>query len=97
MQNCFSLLALDQQDEVASTSYRRLSTTKHDVWDVRPAADDPRVFAIMDKTKLTIMRELDAEAPIVTRHYLISFGDLEAAMVDLDALMADPEVHILPA
>lgn len=95
MQNVLKVVALDEADEATGSTTTQLSIHRTDVWDVCWASDDPHAFAIMDKTKLTILHDLHAEDPIVTDHFLVSFGQLEADMVDLDALMQDPEVRQL--
>ena len=97
LQNTLTVLSLTEGDEATGTSHSTMAISKPDVWDVRWATDDPQAFATMDKTKLTIMRDLHAEAPIVTNHFLVAFGELEAEMVDLDTLMQNPEVrqHLL--
>jgi hypothetical protein len=98
LQNRFRMLALEEHDSTTNTPYTMLPLERSDVWDVRWATDDALVLAVMEKTKLYIVRDLDVEAPIVTSHYPVSFANLEATMVNLDAIMKKPEVrsrHVL--
>ena len=54
------------------------------------AADDPHGFAIMEKTKLSIVNGTEAEAPVPTTSYMLGLANLEASNVDLDAIMQNP-------
>jgi WD repeat-containing protein 35 len=90
------LLSLNEPDAAAATSHTIHNIDKGDVWDVKWASDDPHAFAVMEKTKLSIVRGVDSEPPVITSHYVASFEDLEALMVDLDGIMREPEVRLQP-
>lgn len=94
LQNRFSLLALDVQGGTSNTSHTKLPLERNDVWDVYWATDDPQGFAIMEKTKLSIVSGIEAEPPVPTLHYPLGFANLEVSLVDLDAIMQVPEVRL---
>nr|XP_032817286.1 WD repeat-containing protein 35 isoform X1 [Petromyzon marinus] len=64
---------------------------RKDVWDVRWAADNPDLFAMMEKTRMYVFRNLDPEEPIQTSGYICSFEDLEIKSVLMDEILRDPE------
>ncbi|KAA0197686.1 hypothetical protein HAZT_HAZT001209 [Hyalella azteca] len=76
-----------------------LKFERKDVWDICWASDNPEMFALMEKTKMCIFRNMDAEQPMPSSGYLCSFKDLEVTAVLLDEVMQDPEFlntdHIL--
>uniref|UniRef100_A0A6A7G3L3 WD repeat-containing protein 35 n=4 Tax=Hirondellea gigas TaxID=1518452 RepID=A0A6A7G3L3_9CRUS len=76
-----------------------LKFERKDVWDVCWASDNPEMFALMEKTKMCIFRNMDPEQPIPSSGYLCSFHELEVTAVLLDEVMQDPEFlnadHIL--
>ena len=49
--------------------------------------DNPTVFALMEKTRMYIFRDLVPEEPVLSSAYLCSFSDLEIRAVLLDQLM----------
>lgn len=63
-----------------------------DVWDVRWAQDDHATVAVMEKSKLLILHDGEAEDPIRTNSYLRAFGSLEVNMIDMVSLMTKPLV-----
>uniref|UniRef100_A0AAQ4Q112 WD repeat-containing protein 35 n=1 Tax=Gasterosteus aculeatus aculeatus TaxID=481459 RepID=A0AAQ4Q112_GASAC len=64
---------------------------RKDVWDMKWAHDNPDLFAMMEKTRMYVFRNLDPEEPIQTSGYICSFEDLEIKSVLLDEIMKDPE------
>ncbi|XP_010877761.2 WD repeat-containing protein 35 isoform X1 [Esox lucius] len=64
---------------------------RKDVWDMQWANDNPDLFAMMEKTRMYVFRNLDPEEPIQTSGYICSFEDLEIKSVLLDEIMKDPE------
>uniref|UniRef100_A0A3Q2XUY4 WD repeat-containing protein 35 n=1 Tax=Hippocampus comes TaxID=109280 RepID=A0A3Q2XUY4_HIPCM len=64
---------------------------RKDVWDMKWAKDNPDLFAMMEKTRMYVFRNLDPEEPIQTSGYICSFEDLEIKSVLLDEIMKDPE------
>eukprot|EP00965_Chrysotila_dentata_P061632 2041159-Pleurochrysis_carterae.AAC.2 len=64
---------------------------RKEVWDMKWAADDPNLFAIMEKTRMYIFDELVPEEPIVSSAYLCSFSQLQVRTLSLDQLIRSPE------
>ncbi|XP_034051333.1 WD repeat-containing protein 35 isoform X2 [Thalassophryne amazonica] len=64
---------------------------RKDVWDMKWANDNPDLFAMMEKTRMYVFRNLDPEEPIQTSGYICHFEDLEIKSVLLDEIMKDPE------
>jgi hypothetical protein len=71
---------------------KALPIDRSDVWALCWAEEDPKLFAMMDKNRLVIVQDLQAEEPSPTGSFLIRFGNLEAELADLSNIMADPEV-----
>ncbi|KAG8445687.1 hypothetical protein GDO86_010460 [Hymenochirus boettgeri] len=69
----------------------QLKLERKDVWDMKWASDNPDLFAMMEKTRMYVFRNLDPEEPIQTSGYICSFEDLEIKSVILDELLKDPE------
>ncbi|CAH0392141.1 unnamed protein product [Bemisia tabaci] len=63
---------------------------RRDVWAVCWASDNPQLLAIMEKTRMYIIRGNDPEEPILTSAYIASFRDLEIKAVHLDDLLQSP-------
>ncbi|XP_032149939.1 WD repeat-containing protein 35 isoform X2 [Sapajus apella] len=68
-----------------------LKLERKDVWDMKWAKDNPDLFAMMEKTRMYVFRNLDPEEPIQTSGYICNFEDLEIKSVLLDELLKDPE------
>ncbi|XP_062851768.1 WD repeat-containing protein 35 [Trichomycterus rosablanca] len=64
---------------------------RKDVWDMKWANDNPDLFAMMEKTRMYVFRNLDPEEPIQTSGFICSFEDLEIKSVLLDEIMKDPD------
>ncbi len=62
-----------------------------DAWDMVWAEDNPQLFAMMEKTRMYIMRGLDLEEPVLSSGYLCGFKDLHIKAVLLDEVMKSPE------
>ncbi|CAG0891619.1 unnamed protein product [Cyprideis torosa] len=91
-----SLLELEGSGVEGTGEFLKLE--RKDVWDVRWACDNPELFAVMEKTRMYIFRNLDPEEPVTTSGYICSFSlsafvhsDLEIQSVLLDDIMQDPE------
>lgn len=69
----------------------QLRFERKDVWDIKWADDNPELFAMMEKTRMYIFRNLGPEEPIQSSGYLCKFSDLEVTSVLLDEIMADPD------
>ncbi|XP_031790056.1 WD repeat-containing protein 35 isoform X3 [Piliocolobus tephrosceles] len=68
-----------------------LKLERRDVWDMKWAKDNPDLFAMMEKTRMYVFRNLDPEEPIQTSGYICNFEDLEIKSVLLDEILKDPE------
>ena len=51
---------------------------RKDVWDMKWANDNADLFAMMEKTRMYIFRNLEPEEPILSAGYICSFSDLVA-------------------
>lgn len=69
----------------------QLKFERKDVWDMRWAEDNPELFAMTEKTRMYIFRNLDPEEPILSSGYICQFNDLQIKSVLLDEIMKDPE------
>ncbi|XP_031567757.1 WD repeat-containing protein 35-like isoform X2 [Actinia tenebrosa] len=68
-----------------------LKFERKDVWDMKWADDNSELFAMMEKTRMYIFRNLDPEEPILSSGYICQFNDLEVKAVLLDEVMKDPD------
>ncbi|XP_077008272.1 WD repeat-containing protein 35 isoform X1 [Tamandua tetradactyla] len=64
-----------------------LKPERKDVWDMKWAKDNPGLFAMMEKTRMYVFRNLDPEEPIQTSGYICHFEDLEIKSVLLDEIL----------
>ncbi|KAJ7408453.1 WD repeat-containing protein 35 [Willisornis vidua] len=69
----------------------QLKLERKDVWDMKWAKDNPDLFAMMEKTRMYVFRNLDPEEPIQTSGYICNFEDLEIKSVLLDEVLKNPE------
>ena len=60
---------------------------RKDVWDMKWANDNADLFAMMEKTRMYIFRNLEPEEPILSAGYICSFSDLEIRAVLLDEIL----------
>jgi WD repeat-containing protein 35 len=68
-----------------------LPQEKKEVWSVIWSSDEPNLCAIMEKNRLYVMRDFEAEEPVLTPGYLCDFTDLEVKAVLLDDILKAPE------
>eukprot|EP00069_Balaena_mysticetus_P001352 bmy_03844T0 len=68
-----------------------LKLERKDVWDMKWAKDNPDLFAMMEKTRMYVFRNLDPEEPIQTSGNICNFEDLEIKSVLLDEILKNPE------
>ncbi|BES89664.1 WD repeat-containing protein 35-like [Nesidiocoris tenuis] len=66
-------------------------TERRDVWDMMWACDNPDLIAIMEKTRMYIIRGTEPEEPINSGGYICQFQDLEIRTCILDEVMMTPE------
>ncbi|XP_011304110.1 WD repeat-containing protein 35 [Fopius arisanus] len=64
---------------------------RKDVWAVCWAVDNPSLLAIMEKTRMYVIRGLDPEEPISCSGYICSFQELEIRCILLDDLVHKPD------
>ncbi|XP_010201833.1 WD repeat-containing protein 35 isoform X2 [Colius striatus] len=69
----------------------QLKLERKDVWDMKWANDNPDLFAMMEKTRMYVFRNLDPEEPIQTSGYICNFEDLEIKSILLDEILKNPE------
>ncbi|XP_072032249.1 WD repeat-containing protein 35-like isoform X2 [Amphiura filiformis] len=70
---------------------QHLDFERKDVWDMKWAEDNTELFAMMEKTRMYIFRNLDPEEPILSSGYICHFEDLNIKAVLLDEILKDPE------
>ncbi|XP_053141283.1 WD repeat-containing protein 35 isoform X2 [Hemicordylus capensis] len=70
---------------------QQLNPERKDVWDMKWAKDNPDLFAMMEKTRMYVFRNLDPEEPIQTSGYICNFEDLEIKSVLLDEILKNPD------
>lgn len=57
----------------SSSSEASNSFQRRDVWTMKWASDDPELLAIMEKTRMYVIRGFNPEEPISTSAYIASF------------------------
>eukprot|EP00753_Platysulcus_tardus_P015766 PLAT5272.2.p1 GENE.PLAT5272.2~~PLAT5272.2.p1 ORF type:complete len:1194 (+),score=710.47 PLAT5272.2:43-3624(+) len=63
---------------------------RKDVWSMMWAEDNPELFALMEKTRMYIYRDMEPEEPVLSSGYLCAYRDLQIKAVLLDEVMASP-------
>merc|ERR1740138_1096391 len=69
----------------------QLEFERKDVWSMRWASDNPDLFAIMEKTRMYIVRGLQPEEPVLSSAYICAFKDLQIQSVLIDEVIQNPE------
>jgi WD repeat-containing protein 35 len=69
----------------------QLEFERKDVWNMRWASDNPDLFAIMEKTRMYIVRGLQPEEPVLSNAYICAFKDLQIQSVLIDEVIQNPE------
>eukprot|EP00746_Dinoflagellata_sp_MGD_P003051 gnl/MRDRNA2_/MRDRNA2_105954_c0_seq1.p1 gnl/MRDRNA2_/MRDRNA2_105954_c0~~gnl/MRDRNA2_/MRDRNA2_105954_c0_seq1.p1 ORF type:complete len:1217 (-),score=242.16 gnl/MRDRNA2_/MRDRNA2_105954_c0_seq1:227-3877(-) len=69
----------------------QLSFERKDVWNMCWASDNPDLFAIMEKTRMYIVRGLQPEEPVLSNAYICGFKDLQIQAVLIDEVVQNPE------
>lgn len=64
---------------------------EQDVWDMHWSEECPDHIAIMEKTRLYILRGNNPEEPLTSSAYICQFKELEVKSVHLDDIMQTPE------
>ncbi|XP_033640666.1 WD repeat-containing protein 35-like isoform X1 [Asterias rubens] len=70
---------------------QKLEFERKDVWDMKWAEDNTELFAMMEKTRMYIFRNLDPEEPILSSGYICHFENLQITSVLLDEILKTPE------
>ena len=70
---------------------KTLDFERKDTWDMVWSEDNPKLFAMMEKTRMYIFNDLDPEEPVLSSGYLCTFKDLTIRAVMLDEVMASPD------
>lgn len=68
-----------------------LEYERKDAWDMLFSRDNPKLFAVMEKTRMYIFRDLDPEEPVLSSGFMAEFTDLRIRSVLLDEIMAQPD------
>lgn len=97
--NMFSLFDFEVINSEAGKSTRQRATLKgehlefekKDTWDMVWADDNPELFAITEKTRMHVFRNLESEKPIVTCGYLCKYSALQVKVALMDELMITPD------
>mmetsp|Transcript_20542 Transcript_20542/g.58181 ORF Transcript_20542/g.58181 Transcript_20542/m.58181 type:complete len:1228 (-) Transcript_20542:92-3775(-) len=74
-----------------STIGTQLEFERKDVWNMQWASDNPDLFAIMEKTRMYIIRGLQPEEPVLSNAYICAFKDLQIQSVLIDEVIQNPE------
>lgn len=89
------LTTLDLVDGGGTVNYTAVVTNasagrieRKDVWAMCWASDNPQLLAIMEKTRMYVLRGVDPEEPISCSGYICNFEDLEITGVLLDELVS---------
>lgn len=94
-QGILSILDLDTRHDGNNgnkgTYGQLLSFERKDAWDLQWASDNPNLFAVMEKTRMYVFRNLKPEEPVLSSGYFSKFEDLEIQAIMLDEIMANPE------
>uniref|UniRef100_A0A4W3H1F9 WD repeat-containing protein 35 n=1 Tax=Callorhinchus milii TaxID=7868 RepID=A0A4W3H1F9_CALMI len=86
----FDLEARQMDSTGQQVTGEHLKFERKDVWDMKWANDNPDLFAMMEKTRMYVFRNLDPEEPIQTSGYICNFEDLEIKSVLLDEILKEP-------
>mmetsp|Transcript_12201 Transcript_12201/g.31343 ORF Transcript_12201/g.31343 Transcript_12201/m.31343 type:complete len:1210 (-) Transcript_12201:196-3825(-) len=78
-------------DRSIESTGRQLDMERKDVWNMRWASDNPDLLAIMEKTRMYILRNLQPEEPVLSNAYICAFKDLQIQSVLIDEVIQTPE------
>jgi len=81
----------DMSDTSDGPNGTHLPAERKEVWSLVWSTDDPNLCAVMEKNRLFILRNFEADEPILSAGYLCDFTDLEVKGVLLDEILKDPE------
>jgi len=74
-----------------SLQAEKLEFERKDAWDVCWSDDDDDMFAVLEKAKMYVFRNLNPQEPVTSSGYLCKFSQLQITSIQLDELIKDPE------
>mmetsp|Transcript_6986 Transcript_6986/g.14069 ORF Transcript_6986/g.14069 Transcript_6986/m.14069 type:complete len:1248 (+) Transcript_6986:71-3814(+) len=94
-QGILNILDLDNQNDGSDGNKATFGKLKKferkDAWDLQWASDNPNLFAVMEKTRMYVFRNLQPEEPVLSSGYFSKFADLQIQAIMLDEIMATPD------
>jgi len=81
----------DMSDTTDGSQGTHLTAERKEVWSLVWSSDNPTLCAVMEKNRLFILKNFEADEPILSAGYLCDFTDLEVKGVLLDDILKDPE------
>eukprot|EP00761_Pharyngomonas_kirbyi_P009989 gb/GECH01010007.1/.p1 GENE.gb/GECH01010007.1/~~gb/GECH01010007.1/.p1 ORF type:complete len:877 (+),score=173.67 gb/GECH01010007.1/:1-2631(+) len=79
------------EGEKSSLEAKKIELEKKDVWNVKWSEDNPELFALIEKTRMYVVRGSAMEEPVVSCAYICEFDQLKIKAAQLDAIFEDPE------
>lgn len=77
--------------EINPQGGQTLEFEKKDCWAVVWSDTDPITFAVMEKSRLHIVRDIIGDDAITTEAYICNFSDLKVRGVMVDDIMRSPD------
>lgn len=84
-----STIDLVDSRELSANAIKSGRIERKDVWAMCWAKDNPQLLAIMEKTRMYVLRGADPEEPISCSGYICNFEDLEITGVLLDDIISN--------
>jgi WD repeat-containing protein 35 len=78
-------------NSVTNGADMRLDLERKDVWNMKWADDNPELFAILEKTRMYVVRGTDLEEPVLSSAYICQFNDLQIRSVLIDDVVRNSE------
>lgn len=69
----------------------RSNFERKEVWNMHWAKDDPEKFVVMEKSRMFIFRDYEAEDPVQSSAYICKYKSLKVRALQFDEIMQDPE------
>ncbi|VDK76030.1 unnamed protein product [Onchocerca ochengi] len=77
--------------ELRDSSEVSLYLERSDVWNIKWDSEKDDTIAVMEKTRMYVIRNKETEEPVINSGYICSFKNLVVRTVLLDELMKNPE------
>ncbi|VDM42438.1 unnamed protein product, partial [Toxocara canis] len=77
--------------EISENSARMMNFDRKDIWSIKWDTEKDDTIAVMEKTRMYVIRNTECEEPIVNTGYICSFRNLTVRTVLLDEIMKSPE------